>query len=1098
MDNYPHEFTELQKNNNEELTKCCDTFFDLLDNFAESKMKHRHVIWPLQMMLLILTPKVLEEINNADSGAPCSPRHLKKKHFIDAIKKSLQSHGSSNKALVEAGVITCVKLCKAATYINVLDSNNVIFNVVQTVINDLKNLMFKVEKPFARGSQNLKEDVDLMIDCFLANFRINPHNNDTLKVCLNTNSPYIYHHVLVSALYRIITQPRLPWWPQIDMLYSKSAELRAMFTESWNRVIQGYNPHQPAKMIPSFEINPKVIRNAIRNKPTTEEAGFQKSLLLCMVRLIHADPMLFLNSQGKSGHEIQPLTLELINGLVSLVHHPGMPDVAQEAMDALSKLHQPEKIELWNPENPITTFWDISSQVLFSMSQKLIQHQILNYTEVLKWMRDILVCRNQFLLKHREYANVGSQIAICRQAHIKLEVVYFMYLWSIDMEAVLVAMSCFSLLCEEADIRGMSDEVTQATFLLPNYHVYQDLAQASTILTTGRAALQKRIMALLRKIESCTHGVWQAWEDTFMNWESSTKHLSQYPKTKDDLTGNQTEAFHRIGKRRASHHSTEHELEDQVAEWANMTGFLVALGGVCLQKKSPASNRSSDNSRGRVPGALPHSGCQDMQYCPVTQFLGHLLRLLVCPNEKFGAQIQKHVKELVGHEMSPSLYPILFDQIKIIVEKFFDQTGQVIVNETNTQFIEHIIFIMKNVLEAGASGKDQNQQQQGQGGANQNPQAENLGQTSIELMMLAIVRYVRHLDTTVHALHIKTRLCQLVEAMMKRRDDLAFRQEMRFRNKLVEYLTDWCMGNSHQIAPPAAGDVSVITRDLDEACMHAVAALLQGLPLQSEESDRGDLMEAKSQLFLKYFTLFMNLLNDCGESGQVLSTHEGKDEAPLPLGHNRNRHVNTNSNKNSLRNATIQAMSNLLSANIDSGLMHSIGLGYHKDLQTRAAFMEVLTKILQQGTEFDTLAETVLADRFEQLVQLVTMIGDKGESSSLSNVCLLSVFMSVWNQTGNNMSVFFLTTIFKASCPLPSRSPMWSPPTRWTSWPACSSPCLTPSTCCRLSSGTCSTGRSRSLTACRPCSEETRWEARLWRFVSRSTGQLSSRVCLSP
>jgi hypothetical protein len=42
---------------------------------------------------------------------------------------------------------------------------------------------------------------------------------------------------------------------------------------------------------------------------------------------------------------------------------------------------------------------------------------------------------------------------------------------------------------------------------------------------------------------------------------------------------------------------------------------------------------------------------------------------------------------------------------------------------------------------------------------------------------------------------------------------------------------------------------------------------VQGLPLQSEESDRGDLMEAKSQLFLKYFTLFMNLLNDCGEAG---------------------------------------------------------------------------------------------------------------------------------------------------------------------------------------------------------------------------------------
>ena len=85
-----------------------------------------------------------------------------------------------------------------------------------------------------------------------------------------------------------------------------------------------------------------------------------------------------------------------------------------------------------------------------------------------------------------------------------------------------------------------------------------------------------------------------------------------------------------------------------------------------------------------------------------------------------------------------------------------------------------------------------------------------------------IVRYVRHLDTTVLTLHIKTKLCQLVEAMMNRRDDLSFRQEMKFRNKLVEYLTDWVMGNSHQISPPGSGDATALTRDLDEACMHAV------------------------------------------------------------------------------------------------------------------------------------------------------------------------------------------------------------------------------------------------------------------------------------
>ena len=63
------------------------------------------------------------------------------------------------------------------------------------------------------------------------------------------------------------------------------------------------------------------------------------------------------------------------------------------------------------------------------MSQKLIQHQIVNYTDVLKWLRKILECRNQFLKRHRSYANMGSQIAICRQAHIKMEVQLLLEIW---------------------------------------------------------------------------------------------------------------------------------------------------------------------------------------------------------------------------------------------------------------------------------------------------------------------------------------------------------------------------------------------------------------------------------------------------------------------------------------------------------------------------------------------------------------------------------------------------------------------------------------------------------------------------------------------
>ncbi|XP_076453075.1 neurofibromin-like isoform X4 [Babylonia areolata] len=955
MDNYPTEFTDLQKRPNDELQECCDKLFEHFNNLVEGS-RRRASVWPLQMMLLILCPKILEEINNADTGAPCSQQHLKKKSFIDEVKKAISSHHSGNKNLTEGAAVTCVRLCKASTYINIKDRLNVLFTLVQSVIQDLKTLLFNPppnSKTFSKVWGLVGQDLDLYVDCFVSCFRITPHNNDVLKVCLNSHSPPMYHLVLVTALHRIITQPRLEWWPDISLIYGKAGELRNMFTDTVNKVTQGFSSHNCPKV--SSGTLSKMTTTLKLSRPD-ETLSTYKYILLWLVKLIIADPHLMLHNQGKPGHEIQRSTLELITSLVSLVHQQMMPDVAQKAMEALLVLHQPENIELWNPEAPMNTFWDISSQVSFYISQRLIQHQIVNYTEILKWLREILICRNRFLTKHSANANVGSNIPVCRQAHIKLEVVFFMYLWSIDMDAVLTSMSCFHLLCEEAEIRCGSDEMA-VTQLLPNSAVYEELANASTVLTTGRAALQKRIMALLRKIDQSTPGNSQAWEDTYRNWDAVTRYLELYPKVKYEEQGRgEIVEMIKLKRKTPQHANTEHELEvmrDQLNEWANMTGFLCAVGSVRLQNKSTRVSNSA------LPGiqvepsrksSLMQSCSNDSQYCPVTQFIGNLLKLLVFQNEKFGAQIQKHVKELVGHELNPALYPSLFDQIKVCVDKFFDATGQfdfqVIVQDQNTLLIENVIFIMKNILEMKLDQP-----------------CEYLGATSIESLMLAIVRYVRHLDSSMHAIQIKTKLCQLVEAMMRRRDELTFRQEMKFRNKLVEYLTDWIMGNSHQVN--VQGDICSLSRDLDQASMEAVAALLAGLPLQPEESDRGDLMEAKSQLFLKYLTLFMNLLNDCSE--------EEQDKALDP---NRKRSM---SNLSALRNCTVQAMSNLLNANIDSGLMHSIALGYHKDPQTRAAFMEVLTKILQQGTEFETLAETALADRFERLVELVTMIGDKGE-----------------------------------------------------------------------------------------------------------------------
>ena len=39
-------------------------------------------------------------------------------------------------------------------------------------------------------------------------------------------------------MYRIVTQPRLDWWPQVDILYTRATDLRIMFTETLTKVTQ--------------------------------------------------------------------------------------------------------------------------------------------------------------------------------------------------------------------------------------------------------------------------------------------------------------------------------------------------------------------------------------------------------------------------------------------------------------------------------------------------------------------------------------------------------------------------------------------------------------------------------------------------------------------------------------------------------------------------------------------------------------------------------------------------------------------------------------------------------------------------------------------
>lgn len=79
----------------------------------------------------------------------------------------------------------------------------------------------------------------------------------------------------------------------------------------------------------------------------------------------------------------------------------------------------------------------------------------------------------------------------------------------------------------------------------------------------------------------------------------------------------------------------------------------------------------------------------------------------------------------------------------------------------------------------------------------------------------------------------------------------------------------------------------------------------------------------------------------------------------------------------------------MLSANIETGLKYSLSMGYHEEDRTRTAFMQVLTNILKQGTEFAVLSESAMEDRYEKLIDLIAS-PDLTLVLSLCNVCPVS------------------------------------------------------------------------------------------------------------
>lgn len=473
--------------------------------------------------------------------------------------------------------------------------------------------------------------------------------------------------------------------------------------------------------------------------------------------------------------------------------------VRDAAAMCLFKLHSPDYILEWSPSpHFIESFWKISSQVVFTLAKQLLDNRERDdgLKRLLELLKKLFESRNEFLRMHQDIAMQGSDTRERLQASIGLEVALLVLLCSSDIEICSSAITCFGHICTETQLTDSVDDPHQAILMVvENLPIYQQLSSNNGIVT-GRKSQQKQIRRLLRMMTHFAPGNLAAWEEAYKRWKYMTPSmLKPHDEIKDDLvestntnssnakrggqawhdklrnpassSNRQTHSFAAINRTDTSNFD-----DDKSSEWQNYAGFLAALGGICLMADTlPSTPTSPATPRGGYgeQSSFRRVSAPTESSAMVNKFVVDMVDLLLCDN----IVVREWVKEILGTDLSPTLYPMLFRYLETVLTKYFGSDGDPICSSRNTLFVEQAISVLKLVLDRMEGSP------------------ENLLTVDFSSLINQYAKYLNKLGSGQAALKIKIKFCQLTEVLMMKKDKVTLRQEFKMRNKLLEIIVEW-------------------------------------------------------------------------------------------------------------------------------------------------------------------------------------------------------------------------------------------------------------------------------------------------------------------
>ncbi|KAI1428452.1 GTPase [Xylaria sp. FL1777] len=669
------------------------------------------------------------------------------------------------------------------------------------------------------------------------------------------------------------------------------------------------------------------VRRSHRN-PSAGDAGTANWIVICnILKFLNESPLSLFESTSLEAKSTESFYEEIYESFVSCLATAN--DTVRILSGPLARSILPRNglLASVRQATPLDSnsfklkFWKLTSTVLSDMCDKWYQQED---PSILKSMLSYLQSGWMLFSSCREICRLAEDFPERTTAAVKAESLLLLALCSPEIETCQIVTSALGLLNEECQLLlEESQDANLSTLQLPNYDIIADIASRA-FRFTGMMAFQKRTRALLRRITFPAPSILDAWEHAFEKWIHLSKDVSSMPVDAID--------------------------ERAFSEWRNLSGFLASLGGICTAEQAYGVLEEPVISGLKWIDRVVSEDSGD----PIlNRYLKQSTQLLACSN----VRVRETIRDVLSTEISSALYHPLFRTLGLELSNLFE--GKL--NSVNGQdaaiiFAEQAASLLRTLVEKLESPSE-------------------LGAAACMDFSSVGLDFVKFLDGAAEnpsSLRVKIKACQLCESITRRKEHLNFRDDIRKRNQLLEYIFSWIARPRSPKADVPHGtaqqdEITRLQRDLDKACFRCLASLTYKLPLQPGEgqSDAGT-SELKSQMFHTYFNRFLSLLN-----------HESAE--------NTRGETSAHDEAGSTSALAITILSNLLSANIDVGLKHSLSIGYHENIEIRTAFVKVLCNILVQGTEFSTLSDKAVNEKYNALLQLLTQ--DMGLVTAISTAC---------------------------------------------------------------------------------------------------------------